>query len=198
MGDYQPLDLSQMCNAGVSVLGEPTTQAPVGRQSLRGLPFLIGADGVTTGDKCFIALSRGSGSATIPINETICRVLFAHRLLESDVLEGGVPGDVIAEYVFHISGDDAVRVPVRERFEIGIVGDPFTGVGQPYIAVSDQNDWTLPRSEGNWSEAGRRQTEGVLPRPSGTTSGRGRTPTPTVRSNQSRSYPRDPGSSSRG
>ena len=167
MGDYQPLDLSQMCNAGVSVLGEPTTQAPVGRQSLRGLPFLIGADGVTTGDKCFIALSRGSGSATIPINETICRVLFAHRLLESDVLEGGVPGDVIAEYVFHISGDDAVRVPVRERFEIGIVGDPFTGVGQPYIAVSDQNDWTLPRSEGNWSEAGRRQTEGVRGTPLG-------------------------------
>ncbi len=161
MGDYQPLDLSSVCNAGVSVLGEPTTRAPIRRQSLRGLPFLIGAEGASADDKCFIELSGDSGGATIPINETARRVVFAHRLLESDVLEGGVPGDVIAEYLFHITGDHAVRVSVRERFEIGIVGDPFTGVGQPYAAVSDQNDSTLPRKGGDWSEAGRRQTEAV-------------------------------------
>ena len=49
MADYQPIDLSRWCNAGVAVLGKDV-EADVGRQSFRGLPFLVGAEGADPGD----------------------------------------------------------------------------------------------------------------------------------------------------
>ena len=44
MADYQPLDLSALCSAGLEVLGA-NAKAPIGKQSFRGLPFLVNDDG---------------------------------------------------------------------------------------------------------------------------------------------------------
>ena len=88
MADYQPLDLSALCNAGLEVLGA-NAKAPVGKQLFRGLPFLVNDNG----SNCFIALDEASGRVTIPINESARRVIIAHRLLDSDLMEGGPLGE---------------------------------------------------------------------------------------------------------
>ncbi len=153
MSDYEPLDLSLVCNAGLSALGE-NVRAPVGQQTFHGLPFQIGASG---SGPCFIAFDGKAKGVTIPIGKTVRWVIVAHRLLESDLLEGGLPGKVIAEYVFRLSGGGIVRIPIRERFEIGVV--PADRTGAPFRSVPDQNESLLPRYEGPWGDAGRRQTE---------------------------------------
>lgn len=153
MADYQPLDLLAWCNAGVELLGEDQ-QVCTGRLSLRGLPFIIGG---VDGGNCFIALDGAAGAVTIPIGGPARRVIFAHRLLESDVAGGGVPGREVAEYVFRFAGGEALRVPIRERFEIEMVGSGWGTV--PFLAVGDQNDRLFPRYEGRWDQLGLRQTE---------------------------------------
>ncbi len=42
MKDYQPLDLSALCNAGLDVLNEEMSVS-IGEQALRGLPFVVGS-----------------------------------------------------------------------------------------------------------------------------------------------------------
>jgi hypothetical protein len=153
MADYQPLDLSAWCNAGVELLGEGH-QLRSGLQSLRGLPFMVGAEG---SDSCYIALDGSSRRVTIPIGGPARRVIFAHRLLESDLPDGGMPGRVVAEYVFRLAGRDELRVPIRERFEIEMVGSGWGNV--PFLAVSDQHDRLPHRYEGRWDQVGLRQTE---------------------------------------
>ncbi len=155
MTDYEPLDLSPLCNAGLSVLGE-NVQAPVGGQTFHGLPFLIGREEGGDGP-CFLALDAGANSVTLSIRKPARRIIIAHRLLESDLLEGGLPGKAVADYVFRLSGGEEIRVPIRERFEIGFL--PASMPGAPFRAVADQKDTLLPRHEGRWGDAGRRQTE---------------------------------------
>ena len=150
MADYQPLDLSTLCNAGLEVLGA-NADAPIGKQAFRGLPFLVNADG----SKCFIALNDASGSVTIPINQSARRVIIAHRLLESDLMEGGALGKPVADYVFRLAEGAEIRIPIRERFEIA----DLSGGGSPFHALPDQNDQLMPRYEGKWEDMGRRQTE---------------------------------------
>ncbi len=158
MSDYTPLDLSALCNAGVEVLND-NSERLLGRQSFQGLPFLIGSEGARTGDKSFIALDGASASVTVPVKQTARNVIFAHRLLESEVLRSGTLGTLVAEYVVRFDGGEELRLPVRERFEIGVLGDTFQGVGAPYRAVSDTPPQLIPRYEGRWEESGRRQTE---------------------------------------
>ena len=157
MTDYQPLDLSKWCNAGLEVLGEEQ-HALVGRQMFHGLPFLVGAGGEAAGEGCFIAFDSGTSSLTVAINQSARRVIVAHRLLESDLPKGGAVGKVVAEYVFHLSGVGEVRVPIRERFEISAV---MGFGGSPFLAVPDQKHSLPPRYEGPWEGVGRRQTEAV-------------------------------------
>ena len=166
MPDYEPLDLSSWCNAGLEAVGDGHPP-PVGRQSFHGLPFLIGADGKDTGGRCLIALDGSKDGLTLPVNKTAQRIIFAHRLLESDLVEGGDLGKLVAEYVFHLSGSQEVRMPVRERFEIAVLGDAFSGAGTPFRAIGDQKESLLPRYEGPWDAAGRRQTEAVRGLPQG-------------------------------
>ena len=162
MSDYEPLDLSRWCNAGVEVLGGGDDVA-VGRQTFRGLPFLVGAEGSDAGQSCFIALDGSQSSVSIPIAVPARRVVVAHRLLETEVPEGAPSGGQVAEYVFGLSGGKEERVPVRERFDINVVpsGDPRVSpaIGFPYRAVPDQGAALLARREGPWELAGRRQTE---------------------------------------
>lgn len=153
MADYELLDLTSLANAGLDTLEE---EAPAGAQQFHGLPFQIGSsDG---SGSCFIALGgeRGNGSLDIPIGKGARRVIVAHRLLTSEILESGPIGNAVADYVFHLLGRDPVRVPIRERFEIATVPNAN---GAPFDAFPDQKDSLQSRYEGPWEQAGRRQME---------------------------------------
>jgi len=177
MADYEPLDLSGWCNAGVADIESGAGMA-VGRQAFRGLPFLIGKQGAPPDGDCFIAPAGSDGAVTIPVGQAVHRVVFAHVLLESEIPEGAAPGVQVAEYVFNLAGGRQERVAIRERFEIAArpLGDgnpsstkpgPGQGrltrsaLGYPYLAVPDQRDALFPRSEGAWAMVGRRQTEAL-------------------------------------
>ena len=154
MEDYEPLDLSGHCNAGVSLLDETI---PLGSQTLHGLPFQIGAAQPKT-DHCLLSFGPdAAGGMEIEVGSQASRIVFAHRLLESKIGEGGPIGEQVGEYAFHIDGGEEFRVPVRERFEICAV--PY-GRATPFLAFPDHGDKVLPRYEGAWEQAGRRQTEG--------------------------------------
>jgi len=161
MTDYQPLDLSAHCNAGAEVIG-PDAKPPVGAQTFHGLPFQIGPEG-----RCFIARGGdlGTGPVTIPIGQKARRVIFAHRLLESKLSEGDPVGRVVAHYAFRLAGGETVRVPIRERFETGVIP---SGWGQlAFLGVPDQKDGVQARYEGRWGGSGLRQTEATQAWPRG-------------------------------
>ena len=166
MADYEPLDLSGQLNAGMDRLGEGV-EAPVGQQTFHGLPFLVGNAGSEGQDDCFIAFGDSDAGVTIPVGKRARRVIVAHRLLASSLMEGGALGIPVAEYVFHLSGaqgEKTASVPIRERFEIGVV--PPNRAGGPFGAVPDQMVAMIPRYKGPWEQTGRRQTEasGANPR----------------------------------
>jgi hypothetical protein len=147
--DYEPLDLSAHANAPVSLIGGTP---PTGSQELHGLPFRIGE-----GERAFVAFGPGhhERSVVVPVGKSARNVLFAHRLLESKLLEGGPVGLVVAEYVCRYADGREERAPVRERFEIAAVP---SGGQLPFAAVPDQKHSTPPRWEGRWEATGNRQT----------------------------------------
>ena len=75
MDDYTPLDLKDLHNAGLALLGEQGT-APIGPQQFRGLPFLVGTDPQC----CFVAFGDELQrvALSIPINEHARSVIVAH------------------------------------------------------------------------------------------------------------------------
>ena len=157
MPDYQPLDLSRWCNAGISVL-ETDKDVGVGRQVFRGLPFAVGREGGGPSDDCLIVLTGSDGSVTVPVDERAHNVIFAHRLLESH----GPVGGQVAEYVFHLSGGVDERVAIRDLFETGylaIVDGRPRAISSPARAVGDVKAELISRYQGPWELAGRRQTE---------------------------------------
>ena len=79
MPDYQPLNLSSLCNVGAEIIGENVTPA-MGTQTFHGLPFQIGVEG-----NCFLGFGNeiNTEPAVIPLNATPKRIIVAHRLLES-------------------------------------------------------------------------------------------------------------------
>ena len=160
MADYQPLDISSLCNAGLAILGEQG-QAPTGRQSFHGLPFLIGHPEKDNGT-CFLGCGTGlrMEPLTIPVGLTAQRVIVAHRLLESNLEDGGPLGKLVAEYLIHLADGRSYRVPVRERFEISIIPEnPWLLPVIPFCAVPDNRPTAYPRYEGRWEDAGRRREE---------------------------------------
>ena len=163
MQDYDPLDISRWCNIGVDVLDG---ESPVlGRQSLLGLPFLVGQGGGKPDDACFIDLKGGDAPVAVAVGRSAMRVVFAHRLLESQLAEGGPLGVDVAEYVFHLADGGVERAEIRERFEIaGLSGRGGLGgrAGMPYLAVPDQGAKPLPRTSGPWDMMGRRQFESEM------------------------------------
>ena len=139
MSDYDPLDISQFCNVGTDILrgapGDPRffallddIEAPVGHQTFQGLPFIIGAEDGSR-ERSFIKFSSETSGVSIPVNKPANNIIFAHRLLESDLYVGGPLGKPIAEYVFHLENNSQIRVPIREKFEIssimGFGGTPY-------------------------------------------------------------------------
>ena len=157
MQDYQPLDLSPLCNVGTAVLGENTSPA-IGSQTFHGLPFQIGP---SAEDASNLFLGFGNEINTdpivVPLNAAPKRLIVAHRLLESKIFEGDPVGRLIAHYIFRYADGEEVSVPIRERFEIAVVPP---GWGQlPFLAWPDRKDGLPSRYEGNWGAAGNRQTE---------------------------------------
>jgi hypothetical protein len=158
MKEYEPLDIAALCNAGPEVYGEKATPA-VGRQAFHGLPFQIGP--VEGTGPAFVAFGPGEGlrrePVRIPVEKAARRVLFAHALLESDLDKGGPLGKAVAHYVFHLADGQAIRIAVRERFELAVI--PL-GWGQfPFLSVPDQKNGLPSRYEGRYDAAGFRQTE---------------------------------------
>src|SRR3979411_1310747 len=122
---YRPLDLSALCNAGVEILGSDQ-QPPIGDPLFHGLPFGIG-----NGPNAFIAFDANRDSLKVPIASTAHSVIVAHRLLSSQLMAGQPPGEEVASYVFKLADGTQHTVPIRERFEIGDIGNwgqlPFLG-----------------------------------------------------------------------
>lgn len=149
MPDYEPLDLTPFRNAGADLY--PTgVRPPLGEQQFHGLPFRVGE-----GAAAFVRL--GAEPISVPVGRAARRVLFAHALLESGLMEGEPVGQVVATYTFRYADGEALEAPIRERFEAAVVP---TGWGQlPFRAVPDQKNSLEPREEGPWGAAGRRQTE---------------------------------------
>ena len=154
MDPYEPIDLSPYCNAPATALGaEPP---PLGEQVLHGLPFLIGPAHQDPG-RCLIAMGPASSSKDVEIGRAAHSIIFAHTLLDSTIEQGGSVGDQVGAYEFHLDDNEVIRVPLRERFEISTAPP---GRATPFLAHPDQSDALLPRHEGSWGQAGRRQTEG--------------------------------------
>src|SRR5690242_914553 len=106
MSNYEPIELGSTCNAGVDIVGDGAAEVPLGRVSLRGLPFLIHEQR----DRCFIAPRE---PVSVDIGRSARRVIIAHRLLEPGAPAGHAVGRTVAHYTFHLSGGEVVRVPIR-------------------------------------------------------------------------------------
>ena len=150
MGTYTPLDLNALFNAGLDVLGG---RGPLGAQCFRGLPFALGSDA----NRCLIACDGERSGVEIPVGRPATWMIVAHRLLESRIADNGPLATLVAEYALHYEGQEVLRVPVRDRFEISTVPSAYGGA--PFVAVPDTSDRLLPRTEGPWDMVGRRQTE---------------------------------------
>ena len=92
MSDYEPLDLTDHLNGGLEALGAGGT-ADIGPCHFRGIPFTIGNDP----ERCFISLHGDCEPVSIPVGSPASRIIFAHRLLASEIDEGGPVGVHIAD-----------------------------------------------------------------------------------------------------
>lgn len=150
------MDLSAFCNADASILGGQQT-IPTGAQTYRGLPFLIGrSDGA---GQSVIAFGTGHREEPlrIPISAQVRHVLFAHRLLDSKIREGGPIGKPCADYLFEYEDGEKLTASIRDRFEIAVL--PVVWGQLPFLAYPDHDDQLLPRYQGEWDSAGQHQTE---------------------------------------
>jgi hypothetical protein len=155
MDDYEPLDLAALCNASPDLYG-PDSKLPVGPVAYRGLPFLIGGSAPDRG-RCLIDLGAAAGPLSIQVDRPARHLLFAHALLDSRLLQNGPVGESVAHYTMRYADGEELRVPIRERFEIGAV--PMWWSAHPFLAVPDRNESLEPRYTGKFGAAGRRQTE---------------------------------------
>ena len=96
MLDYEPLDLSGVCNADCSLYDSRRTLTP-GHHLFRGLPFQIGHESLP-GGLCLIDLKECS-QVVVPLKQTARTLVFAHALLDTHLLQNGPVGSVVATYV---------------------------------------------------------------------------------------------------
>jgi hypothetical protein len=154
--EYTPLDLSSLCTAGLDGIPEREVP-PIGPHTFHGLPFHVGAKD-STGKPCFVKLSVGDPALSIEIGDrTAHHLIFAHRQLESRLMQGGPLGEVVAHYTIHYGDGTSESAAIRERFEICAL--PVAWGQLPFLAVPDQPDRVMPRFEGPWGAAGERLTE---------------------------------------
>ena len=186
MNNYKPLNISSYYNATINdienladlpqvsrIAGvEPKLRQTleinefepfgIGNFQFQGIPFNIGNDVRSKKDPAVIIIDNSINELKIPVNIALNTITFAHRLVESHLLEGEKPGTIIAEYIFHMKNGEKFLVPIREKFEISVIpnDDNRFAVGyQPYNAFTDHGPFMHPRYEGVWHLAGRRQME---------------------------------------
>lgn len=165
--DYLPLDLSRFGNLTVTQYQERAEQGtgsyleertapPVGRQTLRGLPFHIGT-GAGGPDLIAPHLLPDHAVREVPIGQAVHGVVFAHVLLDSELWSGAPFGRRVARYRLCTADGQAHEVPIRERMEIGHIPLPW---GQyPLLCVPDRHDVMEDQRHGQFERAGFRQTE---------------------------------------
>ena len=159
--DYEPVDLSALCNAGLETL-EGRRSPPVGEERFHGIPFLIG-DPAGAGAPCFIVLEPQGERVTVPIDRVGDRVVVAHRWLREGGPElGPPPGTVVGEYTFHLEDGSSEIVPIRERLEIEAVAEEGWDASGPFAAAGTSELLRLDRYEGRWEDIGMRQCETVF------------------------------------
>jgi hypothetical protein len=157
---YRGVHLGALLNAGVEVLGAGM-QPRLGEVTLRGLPFAIGEHS----ERCYLAFGEGlARKSSIPIAGPARSLVFAHRLLESPILDGGPVGTPVADYRFLYEDGSSDDVVIRDRFEIAAL--PLIWGQLPFRAVPDAYDRLPSRYQGPYEETGWRQTEVIqaLPR----------------------------------
>ena len=188
MADYEPLDLTRHVNGGLEALGDGVT-ADIGPRHFRGLPFAIEEDP----SRCFVALGGDSGPVTVPVGNSVHRVIFAHRLVTSEIDDGGPVGAHVADYVFTFANGQEHVVPIRERFEISSVPmDSFRGASGCRFSLSRTASTSCSREmrgRGRSWDAGRLSISRRRPR--ATSCGAGPTRNRTCPWSLSRSFPRD-------
>ncbi len=150
---YEAVNLHSLCNAGVKDLPGDQNDPPLGRATLRGLPFLIGSEDKDS-ERCFLVPSE---TVLIDVGKQAKHVIFAHRLLAPTQPHNHGVGTKVGEYVFHLADGSQHSAPIRERFEIMIVQPEWGRL--PFRAVSDKFDGKADRFEGRWEEAGFRLAE---------------------------------------
>jgi hypothetical protein len=151
--EYTPLDLAAHGNAGTDGLPQ-AEQVRCGAQTFHGIPFRIGAE---VGERPLLRLAGGDAPVTIDIGAAARHVIFAHRQVESELLQGGPVGLIVAHYVVQYADGGSERLPIRERFEIATV--PSSWGQLPFLALTDRPDSLPPRWEGSWGAAGERLCE---------------------------------------
>ena len=150
---YRAVALGDRCNVGIEVIGEHG-EPTLGEVTLRGFPFMIANDP----SRCFIGLGEGLASTvSIPLQCTAHNLLFAHRLLESPIMDGGPVGTAVAQYRFRYQDGAVDTVTIRDRFEIAHL--PVSWGQLPFCAVPDTYDRLPPRYQGPFEAAGERLTE---------------------------------------
>ena len=157
MSAYEAIELLELCNANASAAG-PGAAGLLGRQTLRGLPFLIG----NSEDESIALFGPGGHTAAVRIDvgQSVHSLTFAQVLLDSEVPRHGSPGNVVARYLFHFADGSKVTVKVRERFEIGWLShERMMRPGEPYLALRDGDDGLQPRYAGPYDDSSRRITE---------------------------------------
>ena len=132
--DYEPIDTSPWCGAGAECL--PGEDPMLGEQTMRGLPFTVGAPGGDPDGNCYISLAGGDASVRVPVGKTAQSVVFAHRQMETEQDSNGPVGVHVADYVIRFVDSETVTMPIRERYEISVVSDrqgiSRFGIGFPY------------------------------------------------------------------
>lgn len=168
--EYEAIDISEACNVGTDFvrskshwdpLSDPSrnfadvpARPAIGLQRFRGLPFAIAPDPM----RCFVGLSgHGDRTHTVRMRLRARWLIFAHALLESQLVSGDLPGRTVATYVVRYEDALQERIAIRERFEVAVV--PTDWGGLPFLALSDRTDGLMPRHAGAWQDAGFRQAE---------------------------------------
>jgi hypothetical protein len=101
-------------------------------------------------------------SVTVPVKSQslpVRTITFAHRSRDTVAPRFAPVGRENAVYTFVLSDGAAVRVPVREGYEIAVC--PAEWGHRPSLAVPDQSDSLPDREHGAFGAAGIRQTEVV-------------------------------------
>ena len=156
---YRGVHLGSLLNAGVEVLGKGI-EPMLGDVTLRGLPFAMGKDP----ELCYLALGDSLAPiASIPIAGPARTLVFAHRLLDSPIMDGGPVGTPVAEFRFQYEDGSGHNVVIRDRFEIAAL--PLSWGQLPFRAVPDTYDRLPERYQGRYEEAGWRQTAVVQASP---------------------------------